>query len=181
MPEPTLEAFATAEQMAARTDGAIPATRPHLNDALLAVTRRIQRHCRWHIAPQREQTLTLPARRGSTLWLPTAHLVDVVELSTGGHPIDVSQLDWSEDGELGYTGWVTGRRSVTVKIVHGYATVPEDLTELCLQVAARALGSPLGILREQAGAVAVTYSASGTVLLPAELAQLVDYRLGRLP
>lgn len=179
--------FATAQQMADRSGGAIPADHPFLAVALGAATREIRKFCRWHIAPSRTETAKLAATYGRPLWLPSAHVTDIASIDNGGTPLTITNVDWSESGEIGYAHWVTGRRTVEVTFTHGYPTVPDDLVDLTLQVAARALGSPLGIVREQAGAVSVTYSqagfniAGGTVLLEHERRQLAEYRLGRLP
>lgn len=179
--------FATPQQMADRSGGAIPANHPHLVLALGAATREIRKHCRWHVAPSRTETLKVAARAGRPVWLPTQKITAINTISISGAPLDVGLVDWSEDGELGYTAWTTGRQALEVNLTHGLEQVPDDLVDLTLQIAARALGSPLGIVREQAGGVSVTYSqagfnvAGGTVLLAHEKAQLEEYRLGRLP
>jgi len=179
--------FATAEQMAQRSGGAIPADHPFLVTALGAATREIRKFCRWHIAPTRTETITVPVVYGRPVWLPTQHLTDLVSVTNDGTVLDVAGIDWSADGELGYLHWVTGRRALVVEFTHGYETVPDDLVDLTLQIASRALGSPLGYVREQAGSVSVTHSqagfnvAGGTVVLEHEKRQLMEYQLGRLP
>lgn len=53
------DAFANANQMGSRTQGAITsATHPFLDDELVAATREIRDTCGWHIAPVKELTYT---------------------------------------------------------------------------------------------------------------------------
>jgi len=179
-----MEPFATKEQMEQRSQGAIPASTPFLEDELKAATELIRGYCRWHIATL-ETDLVYRARTRfrEEVWLPAMQIASIQEVSINGTPVaDVASIDFDPA-----TGWVNVRATAAViKFTAGYEAVPADLVSLTLQIAARALGSPLGFVREQAGAVGVTHSqitsnvAGGSVLFPHEMAQLDAYRIGWL-
>lgn len=183
----TLDAFATAAQMEQRSQGALPADTPFLADALLAATKLIREYCGWRIADQEQETVWLDDLGGPILALPSLAVVSLDEILLDGVAIDVTTLRWLPDGRLLEPYRVPVARAVQVKMTHGFAVVPADLVDLTLHVSARALGSPLGIVREASGGVSVTYSqpgfnvAGGTVLLAHEKAQLGSYRLGWTP
>ncbi|MEX1078885.1 MAG: hypothetical protein WED09_07240 [Homoserinimonas sp.] len=181
-----LEAFATAAQMASRSQGAIPAGTPFLDDELKAATQLIRNYCGWRIADQAAEDIWLDRLSGPALFLPSLHVVSVDALVVDGVTADTSDLKWLSDGRLSAPYWVPVGQSAKVTITHGLTAAPPEIVSLTLQVAARALGSPLGIVREQAGAVSVTYSqagfniAGGSVLLPHEKLQLdgSPYKIG---
>lgn len=176
--------FATADQMDQRTQGQITtASHPFLEAEIAAAERLIRDVCGWHVAPRQEVTLRRRGRDAADLWLPTIGDVQLSAATIDEQVLDVAALHVDP-----VTGW-TGLRGYAWEIsyVAGFEEVPEALVSLTLQVAARALGSPLGVVREQAGAVSVTYSqaafnvAGGAVLLPHEKAQLAPYTIGYLP
>lgn len=183
----TPDAFATAAQMAERSQGAIPANTPFLEGSLLAATSLIREYCGWRIADQASEVIWLDDLGGPILALPSLCVVSVDEIKLDGEVIDSATLRWLPDGRLLEAYRVPVARALQVTMTHGFAAVPAGLVDLTLQMAARAIGSPLGIVREAAGGVSVTYSqpgfnvAGGTVLLPHEKAQLVPYRLGWMP
>jgi hypothetical protein len=182
-----LEPFATPAQMEARAKGAILASDPFVVEAINAASRRIRNFCRWHIAPVITETVKLPGRPCKPLLLPTLHLVDLLAMSSAGVPLDVSTIDWDATGVVEYTRSAPGRRAVEVTFTHGYEDVPEDIVDLTLMVASRALGSPLGVVREQTMASSITWSqagfnvAGGTVLLEHEQDSLGIYRRPSTP
>lgn len=176
--------FATPTQMEQRTGGAITTTtHPFLAQELAAATREIQKHCGWHIAPALDVVHVSRSRHWRDIWVPAMQVSDVTitTLDDVDHVLDSSEFD----PETGWTSWSGDR--FTLAFTAGYLTVPEDLVTLTLQMAARALGAPLGIVREQAGSVSVSYSATapgvagGVVLLEHEKTSLAAYTLGRLP
>ncbi|QHF24105.1 hypothetical protein GTU73_08830 [Rathayibacter sp. VKM Ac-2804] len=185
-PEP-VHGFATAQQMEDRSQGYIPADHPHLPLALQAAAQAITDHCHWHIAPSRTSVYR-PRRSeyvGGTLYLPTTHLTGVVALTSAGRELDVTALTWYDDGAIEAPGLAW---PVVVTITHGHALAAVPLVvDLALQIAARALGAPLGQVREQslAGQIQWTQTAAGvaggTVLMPHEAAALSSYVPGSLP
>lgn len=177
-----MEPFATKEQMAERSQGAIPASTPFLDNELDAATELIRGYCRWHIAKRRAGLVYRARTRfREEVWLPAMQIVSLQEVSINGTAVaDPSGIDFDP-----VTGWVNIRSSAAlIKYTAGYEAVPADIVSLTLQIAARALGSPLGFVREQAGGVGVTHSqitsnvAGGSVLFPHEMAQLDAYKIG---
>lgn len=181
------ELFASPDDMERRSLGAISAaTHPYLGDELAAASRLIRDFCRWHVAPVVSVTHVRRGRGRDAVWLPAMEVASVDGVKVDG-------LEWGPDllERVEFdprTGWTNIEgASVEVRFTAGFDTVPESLRSLTLQVAARALGSPLGLVREQAGSVVVTHSqvgsnqAGGVLLLPAEEAALTEYQVGRLP
>lgn len=178
-----MDAFATKGQMAARSQGAIPADQPFLEIALQAASRVIRNHCHWHIAPSAQTREQFRPARRTEIWLRSVHVTGILSFITDGAVIPPAALDWYENGLIEQA--TTGR--VEVLYQHGYAEVPEDLVDLSLQIAARALGSPLGVVREQTLMSSVTWTttaagvAGGTVLMEHEQNLLTEYVVGYLP
>lgn len=174
-----MDSFATVQQMADRSGGAISADHPYLRTALAAATREIRNVCGWHIAPLETLTKRGATSRAHEIWIPAQQIESIDAVTLDGTVIDVAPETTTvlHDPDTGWTNLWAYRYSVTYSA--GYRVIPEDLVELTLQMAARALGATLGVEREQAGAVSVTYSAP--VLLQEERARLEAYKLGRIP
>lgn len=184
------DSFATPSQMEARSQGAIPADRPFLEDALKAATQRIRNFCGWHIADVQQDTFDITGIIGRYIFLPTMRIVSLDELVIDGVQIDLEPTvplwEWSKDGLTG--PWFYPRfRTGSAKITHGFVEVPADLVDMTLQVAARSMSSPLGAVREQTLSSSVTWSqsgfnqAGGTSLLDSEKDGLQAYKLGYVP
>ncbi|PPH51203.1 hypothetical protein [Rathayibacter sp. AY1E1] len=183
----TVHGFATAKQMEDRSQGYIPADHPHLPLALQAAAQAITDYCHWHVAPSRESVYR-PRRSeyaGGVLYLPTTHLTGVSALTSAGRPVDVDSLTWYDDGAIEAAGLAW---PVVVTFTHGHELTAIPLVvDLALQIAARALGAPLGQVREQSlsGQIQWTQTAAGvaggTVLMPHEQAALSSYRPGYIP
>src|SRR5690606_40401225 len=116
-------------------------------------------YCGWHIAPTRTDSLTLDGFGGSHLWLPSLHVTEIESLTVAGEELTSDQFDWSEDGylELRCGRFPNRPRTIAVTMTHGYETVPADVAQVVMEVAARAKASPAGALREQAGQVSVDH------------------------
>lgn len=182
-----LTPFAAATDMQQRTKGAITvSSHPFLEKELAAASRLIRDHCGWHIAGKENLRHRRTRRWSEDVWLPAMEIDTVTKVAVDGIEWDADRLEQVEfDRDIGWTN-LCGR-IVDVEFTAGFEEIPESLVTLTLQVAARALGSPLGLVREQAGTVSVTHSQSGSniaggdVLLPAEIDVLSAYKLGRLP
>lgn len=180
-----MDAFATAQQMADRSQGAIPVIHPHLGVALKAASRRIRNYCGWHISGVESTTFRL--RRGTPegLWLPSLQIVSIDVVTSYGEVVDLDTTPVEFDPDTGWTNIVAG--NVVVEFTHGFADHPEDVVDLTLQMAARALGSPLGYTREQAGARQVNNSltaagvSGGVVLMEHEKPALAAYKIVGTP
>lgn len=173
-----LDSFATAELMADRTEGEITlATHPYLTRELAAATRAIRGVCGWHVAPTR----TIPYQRvGRFPWLcflPAMQIQSIVSAAVNGVPVDPTLVEFDSDtGQTNLYG-----RAIHVSYSAGFATVPEDIEALTLELAAGALFASAGIIREAAGSVQISYSRSGGGLMPADENRLVPYILGPVP
>lgn len=181
------EPFATADLMEQRSLGAITAaTHPFLDAELAAASRLIRDYCGWHVAPRDQVRLARRGRYRDEVWLPAIGVESIDSATIDGRDLTADELAALEVDPL--TGWTSiEAASVVLTYQAGFEEVPEVIVSTTLQVAARALGSPLGLTREQAGSVSVTHAqvapghAGGVVLLPAERDALLPYRIGRLP
>jgi hypothetical protein len=178
-----LEPFASAQDMEDRTEGVIPSSRPFLDVALTAASEAIRNHCGWHIAPVVEQVQYAGGR--GTVFLSTRRLTALLSVVNDGAVLDVGSVDFDEDtGQVFGRCWSTRRRGLVITYTHGLDDVPAFIKDLTLQVAARALGSPLGVVREQSLASSITWAttaagvAGGTVLMEHEQELLAAYRVG---
>lgn len=183
----TLEPFATPDLMEQRSLGAITATtHPYLEAELAAASRVIRDHCRWHVAPAGPARYVRRGRSRDEVWLPAMELESIDSAIVDGVELTADELaDVILDPLTGWTSIEAAQ--VVLDFTAGFDPVPEAIVSTTLQVAARALGAPLGLVREQAGSVSATHTqhgfnqAGGVVLLPAEQAALLPYRIGRLP
>jgi hypothetical protein len=172
-------AFATSDQMADRSQGAITATtHQFLVDELAAATRAIRNECGWHIAPRETVVYRHVRPWVEQVWLPAMEIVSIDEVVIDG----VTATDLTVYKFDPATGW-TNISGCDVKVTYtaGFETVPEDIVALTLELSAGALGSPLGVSREQAGGVSVTLTRTSGGLMPDDLDRLAAYRIGRLP
>jgi len=185
MPEDREAPFASAAQMESRTSGVISKDHPFLEDELQAATGAIRDYCGWHIAPPREVTYRRAGATPDDVYLPAMQIDSIVGVKVDGVDWPAARVAAAEFDPL--TGWTNiYARRVEVRYVAGLDDVPAPLVTLTLQVAARGLGAPLGLVRDHAGTVSVTHSqvasgvAGGTVLLAHEQTQLATYRIGSL-
>lgn len=172
-----LEPFATAQQMADRSQGAIPTDHPFLATELKAATRQIRNACGWHIAKVEQLRYRKVRPFSEAVWLPALQIQSIDSGTIDGATVAATTAGF--DPEIGWTPFVG--RDVDITFTAGYAEVPEDLVTLTLELAAGALGSPLGISREQAGTVSVSYTRTSGELTAADHDRLAAYKLGRLP
>lgn len=96
---------------------------------------------RWHIAPQRSETVTLDVSvMQRRLFLMTTRLISVDEIRANGEV--VSPDDYSVSTHLcriirtGSGYWPSGYGAVEVDMTHGYETVPLDLLNVIAAIAA---------------------------------------------
>ena len=161
--------------------GRLLATDPQVVALAKAVSGAIRRYCRWHIAPQLTETLTVDAFGGRVLNLPTMHVVGVQSVIVSG--VDrTSSIEWSQMGTL--RGSFPDRfRSVEVTLTHGYEL--EDVADLVgvgEQIARNAAASPMGIVQEALAGRSVTLAqlapgvAGGISLLERDRLILDQYR-----
>lgn len=179
-----VESFATKEQMASRSLGQITETsHPFLVDELKAASQAVRDLCGWHIADVATITRRVVTRHRHEIWVPARKITAVSITGRDGVEHDLDPLDF--DPETGFTTW--SGDVYTLTYTAGFTVVPAPVVTATLQVAARALGSPLGYTSERAGTAAVTHSqvapgvAGGAVLLQPEIDQLAAYIVQALP
>lgn len=173
-----MEPFASPEQMEQRTLGAITATtHPFLANELRSASLAIRNACHWHVAPQLPLTYRRVGAYAEQVWLPAMEIEAIDGGTVDGRALDPSTVEFDPS-----TGWtnITGR-SVTIEYRAGFRETPDDLIALTLELAAGALGSPLGITREQSGGVSVTLSRAGGGITASDELRLIQYRIGSLP
>lgn len=172
-----MEPFATAREMAERTNGAIPADTPFLHWELMGASRSIRNECGWHVAPLMPLTLSRLGQFPCQVWLPAMEIDSITSATVDGSVLDVAAIELDRA-----TGWtnIVGRR-VSIQYLAGFEDIPDDLVTLTLELASGGLFAREGIAREQAGSVSVTLSRTSAGLTPADIARLSAYRLGRLP
>lgn len=107
--------------------GSTPAAQKAL-DAVLVAARR---YCGWHVSPVRlADELTLDGPGGGVLDLPTRKLNALTEVVEGSTTLDVTKLDWAQDGPHGApvrkrsgASWSCRYRSIVATIDHGFTEV----------------------------------------------------------
>lgn len=171
------ESFATAQEMADRSQGAILANHPFLQKELKAATEAIRKACGWHIAKVETLTFERVGPFAEHVWLPAMEISSVGLTTIDGAVVVADSIEF--DKMTGWTNIFGRRRSVTYTA--GFAEVPADLVTLTLELAAGALGSPMGITREQAGGVSVSVARSSGALQLADHERLAPYKIGWLP
>lgn len=172
------ESFASAQDMQDRSLGAITTTsHPFLERELKAATRTIRNACGWHIATAQQVRHRRVRPWHEAVWLPAMQIESIVSATVDGVEVTPSSVKFDPE-----TGWTNLRGSdVTVEYVAGFPAVPEDLVQLTVELAAGGLGTPLGISREQAGGVSVTFTRMSGALTSDDEARLAAYRIGALP
>lgn len=188
MPDPIITSpFASPEELAAKSKGRIPEDDPDAEGALTAASQRIRDYAGWHIWPQVSEVIHLNGPGLRELFLPTLFLASITSITDDGETVTVADLDYNvgklTDGIIDGRCWSTKRGAVVATIVHGHPVVPAGLRYLTMQMAARALGSPLGATKEASLSSSVSWSLTGTqkaggvVLLDDEHAEIDAYRI----
>lgn len=179
-----LQDFVTAADLAVYSNGKISSADPRVNPALAGVSRAVRRYCGWHIGPSVSETLLLDGPGGRVLDLPSLNVADVASVTQNDTLLDPSSYRWSALGSIKLnTGWWTeDYRAISVVLTHGYDDF-EDVQETVKAIVMRALMSPTGATREQAGQVSVSWAitapgvSGGLAILEHERAALDSYRI----
>lgn len=168
-----MTAFASADLYRSLTSADPPA------GLLDAVSAGIRRYTGWHITPQRSETLVVDGTGGSTLLLPTAHLVEVVALVNDGIEVDPVNLEWSSSGIVRLrtpSRFSPKLGGVAITVLHGWdMDAVTDLGILTVLVAARVAASPHGETVSQVGGVSFQLVATGSSFTEGEMIALNSY------
>lgn len=142
----------------------------------------VRAYCGWNITRE-DTTFQVDGDGSPLLSLPTLYLLDLIELRVDTVPVDLTTWDrpmWSRKGQIykKQGGW-TPRAVIEADVTHGFDPAP-DLVKLCtLDMAARQLNNPLGLVSATTGQVTRTWG-TGTVtstLSPLHEKLLDRYRL----
>lgn len=161
-----------------------------VDEATIAATlasATVRNYCQWHISPSATDTLVLDGNGSTLLPLPTLYLT-ALELAEVDDVDVLADLEWSERGILRRAaGWPVKFRAVRVRIVHGYADVPDDVKAVAISAATRQLVNPEQVRSEAILGYSVTHTIPGTgeamalALNRPERAILDRYRLPPTP
>lgn len=132
----------------------------------------VRAYCKWDLT---RQTTTLQAAGTGTvvLTLPTLELIDVTAVRIGGVALDLDPalLSWTRRGQLlRPAGWPR-LGNVEVDCTHGYDPVPDLIKLVVLELAAKGLNNPLGLVSATVGQVTRTYASSSNTPALSELDQ----------
>lgn len=100
----------------------------------------IRGFCRWHIAPNLPEVLTLDGSGGGLLLLPTLHLTGLTAVTNNGTAATADELaaiQWSEAGAIKITAgsFSSKFRGVVVEVVHGYDFFPPEILAVARSLA----------------------------------------------
>ena len=118
----------TPDDLAAYTNGRLPANAPETQQILTRALPRARRFCGWRVTPAESETLYLDGPGTRDLSLPTMHMTALTACTEDGIDLDVTQLRWSRQGLVrkNFGGCYTGRWSnqlgaIQITITHGYS------------------------------------------------------------
>lgn len=185
-----VELLATAEELRlwldleANDTDELPTERAEL--VLEGVSRAVLSYCRRLRFLTGTDTVRVSGR-GSVLLLPgwpVTAVTAVVDDPDGDDPTDiVDDIEWDESGVVSFAlgGAFTRRaRGYEVTFTHGYPEVPEDVRNVVLRVAARAISNPEGLATEGTGGYNAGFAFDETrlpTLSAPDRRELDEYRL----
>lgn len=73
--------------------------------------------------------------------------VTAVSITDDGLALVADDFDWSRAGVIKRYG-ARFSRDVSITYTHGYATIPDDIQGICIEMAKRAFENPAGLQRE---------------------------------
>lgn len=177
-----LPPLVTADDIATASQGQFAAGDEHVKDRAAEVTAHLRTEAGWHIAPVLDETVHVEPI-GQHLPLPTLRVLRIIDVAADGRAVSWRTLRRAGSIEAGVP---TDCGDVVVRLEHGFDAVPPEIKRLGVQMALRALTSPLGVTREQIGQHSVSVALTGTqsagqvVLLEGERSVLDRYRLPSL-
>ena len=163
-----MAAFATPAELASHLQQDVDTASATL--ALNIASGKIRDHCGWSITQESNVSFTLDGSDDAgALWLPSLLVTAVASVVEDGRTLAVgTEFDWTSYGKLIRVGrcWTRKPRSVITTITHGYATSPDTVKGVCLDLAGRRLDNPTTLRSYTVGSVSETYAGSSTDLGP---------------
>lgn len=128
--------------------------------ALDMASAAVRGYCGWNLSRE-DTTFHVEAGTGPLITLPTLHLVVVSDVRCGGNPVDLTlyPINFSLKGQVWGTWAPTCQYELDV--THGYDPVPDVLTLVTLDLAARIVENPQGLTSATTGQVSRTWGTSG--------------------
>lgn len=162
------------------TGGVMSSSDEQIEATLAAVSSVVRAYCGWHISPIVECIWTGDAN-GKLVQLPAMNVSTVHSVSISGS--EISDYAWRSSGliRLGqYPGDDWGR---LINADYDAGVDADAIAAVVSQLAVNALVAPAGVMREQAGDVAITYNqtavgvSGGIRLLSTDKILLDPYKL----
>ncbi|MFF2493249.1 hypothetical protein [Agromyces sp. NPDC058064] len=98
---------------------------PFVQEHINAVVAKLERALGWHVAPSKEETLTVRAGGDRMLVLPSRKVTAVAEVRSGGAVVSSGDYVLTGAAEAMLEGYWSG--TYEVDVTHGFETVPADL------------------------------------------------------
>lgn len=159
-----MDPFATPEQLATRlgtaTQAEADAGSPDVLDTLRAIdvltgaSGDIRAACRWSISQEANVVESISDWPGYRIYLRTLRLTAVAITVSGSPLVEGTDFTFDQAGWVNFNSgnlwWlrprVFGWTPVTITYTHGYLTIPDDVVNMCLELAAQRLDNPQGLL-----------------------------------
>lgn len=178
----TLPSLISLEDFNIATGDEMSSSPEQVQAVLNAASNAIRSYCHWHVAPQITCTWQGDAD-GRLIQLPVMNVTSIHSISVNGVELAESEYAWRDSGLIRLAKPVCddwGRR-VAVEFEAGCDS--DALDAVVTQIAVNNLVAPAGVLREQAGEVAITYNQTavgvtgGVRLMASDRALLSPYKL----
>lgn len=128
---------------------------------LLKASEIVRDHTGQTLSLVEDDELALTGVWGSRLLLPSRPINDVTEVLIDGVLLDTDRY-YLEGSELVYgSGWGGPTASVAVTYSHGYATMPNVVSQIVLEMVVRVWFNPASVQSENVAGVQTTYNLQG--------------------
>lgn len=142
----------------------------------------VRRWCRWHVTPERTETVTLDGTGGPLLRLPTKRLATLTAVTEDGTELDTDDLEYAAIGlvrKKSRIDWTSALGGVVVTMTHGFSDAP-DFEAAVLSVADRRSQAAIGGTAVSIGPFRFNQDTpAGSAFTAAEMSILSLYRLER--
>src|SRR5690625_3501509 len=119
-------------------------------DPVEAATQAIRDYCGWHVAPVKEDTLTLDGPGTDTILFPSRLVVDVTCVQVRRDYPPAYSYEWSTIGALRRLNgvWPNSYRSIEVTLKHGFTDM-SVLADVVQSISERVRLDPTGAVSTQ--------------------------------
>lgn len=139
-------------------------TDEQLQDVIDRATDRMRRYCRWHVFPERQDTVTLSTDGSASVLLPSLRVVEIERVEIDGAYADNFGVD--KDGRLRLTSgrFPDALGAVEVTMLHGYDEDELDaVRDVLLGMIERVTTLPHFIKSSSVGEASVTYGVDAAL------------------